>query len=634
MLQGINRIGKSWVGRVIVAVLFGFLIISFAIWGIGDIFRGSVRTQVATVGGVDITADAFRTAYQAEYQNLIRRTRRSITPEQARAAGLEERVLSRLVSEAAFDNEAKRLGLGISDELVIRDIQNDPAFKGVTGSFDRNVFGELIRQSGLTEAQYVRDRRFVMARQQLAESITGALRIPIAMREAVHRFQTERRSAETIRLGVAVLGDMPGATEAQLQGFYDDRKASFRAPEYRSITLLTLDLAALAKPAAVSDEDARAAYVRVQDTRYGVPERRTIQQILFPTQAEAEAAAERVKAGTPFETVATERGIDDATLNLGTLARGDMIDAATADVAFGLAEGAVSAPVPGRFGPVLLRVTKIEPGSLKPFEEVAGEIRTEIARDRARNEMQAVHDAIEDQRASAKPLAEIARERGFALVPVAGVDRTGRDKAGQPVASASGREAVLQAAFRAEIGADNEAIATQDGGYVWYEVTAIEGSRERPLAEVRDRVAEEWRRAEIARGLTEKARALAVRIDAGETPAAVSADLGLSVESATDLARGQAKDGLSAIVVTRLFATPVGKAASAAPDDETRILFKVTGATVPPFVTTTQESAATESQLRTLLTDDLLGEYIADVEKRIGVTLYRSNVRRAIGGET
>lgn len=633
MLQGINRLGKSWVGKVVVAILFSFLIASFAIWGIGDIVRGGVRTQVATVGGIDITAETFRTAYQTEYQNLIRRARRAITPEQARAFGLEQRVLQRLVSEAVFDHEARKLGLGVSDELVIRTIQADPAFRGPGGSFDRTTFNELLRQSGLSEGQYARDQRLVILRQQIAEALTGALRVPNAMREGVHRYQNERRTAELVRVTPALLGPAAVATDAQLQAFFDDRKGSFRAPEYRTIATVSLDAATLAKPDAVSEEDARAAYARVKDSRFGAPERRTIQQILFPSKAEAEAASTRIGAGTSFEDVARERGIDAATLNLGTLARGEMIDPATAAAAFGLAEGAVSGPVESRFGPALLRVTKIEAGSLKPFEEVAAEVRGEIARERARGEVQTLHDAIEDQRASAKPLAEIAKERNLALVQVAGVDRSGRDQAGQAAATVPGGEALLAAAFRSDIGADNEAIATPDGGYVWYEVTGISPGRERPLAEVRDRVAAEWLKAEVARGLADKARALVDRIDGGESVATVATELGLAWDTLTDLARGQAKESADVAAVTRIFATPVGKASSAPSGDENRVVFKVTGAAAPPFVTTTQESAQTEAQLKQLVSDDLLSEYIADVEKRIGVTTYPANVRRAIGGE-
>ena len=632
MLQGINRIGKSWVGRVIVTVMFGFLIVSFAIWGIGDIFRGNVRSQVATVGDVDITAEQFRTAYQAEYQNLIRRARRSITPEQARALGLEQRVLARLVSEAAFDQDTRRRGLSVSDELVIRTIQADPSYQGPNGAFDRNLFNEMLRQNGFTEQQFVREQRAVVARQQLAEALTGAYRVPLAMREAVHRFQSERRSVDYLKLGAAVLGDVSAPSAAQLQSFFDERKSSFRAPEYRALVLLRLDAAALAKPDAVSDEDAQAYYARLKDTRFGTPERRAIQQIVFGTKDEAEAALARIKGGTTFEEVAKDRGVDEATLNLGTLMRGDMLDPAVAAAAFALPEGGVSEVVVGRFGPVLVRITKIEAGNVKPFEEVKGEVKTELARERARAELTSVHDAIEDQRSSAKPLAEIARERGMALVRVAAIDRNGRDRAGTVVDLGPEREGVLAASFRADVGADIEAVTFRDGGYAWFEVTGIEPAHDRPLDEVRDRVVDEWRTNEVANGLAEKARIFSERLDKGEAPAALASELGLVVQNASDLARGQAKEGLTAAAVTRIFATPLGKAASVATDDPGRLVFKVTAATAPPFVTTTQESAAAEQQLRTLVADDLLSEYVADVEKRIGVKLYPANMTRAIGG--
>src|SRR4051794_2038755 len=98
MLQGINKLGRSWVGKVVVAVLFSFLILSFAIWGIGDIFRGRVNTTVARVGKTEISAEAFRNAYQSELQRLMRQTRQSITPERARALGLDTQILGRLTT--------------------------------------------------------------------------------------------------------------------------------------------------------------------------------------------------------------------------------------------------------------------------------------------------------------------------------------------------------------------------------------------------------------------------------------------------------------------------------------------------------------------------------------------------------
>ena len=195
----------------------------------------------------------------------------------------------------------------------------------------------------------------------------------------MHRYTTERRSASYINLLPAVAGEIPAPTPEQLQAFYNDRKGSFQAPEYRSVSVLALDSGSLAKPDTVSDADARQRYDQ-EKAKFGSPERRTVQQISFATPADAEAAFGRIKEGASFDAIAAERNVAPQDLELGTFARNEMLDPAVADAAFALQPNGVSGPVAGRFGPVLVRVTAIQPEAVKPFEEVAGEIRREIAR--------------------------------------------------------------------------------------------------------------------------------------------------------------------------------------------------------------------------------------------------------------
>jgi peptidyl-prolyl cis-trans isomerase D len=390
----------------------------------------------------------------------------------------------------------------------------------------------------------------------------------------------------------------------------------------------------LAKPEAVSDADARPRYEELKASRFGTPEKRTIQQIVFPTTEAAQAAAKRLAEGATFEAVAAENNIDPKSLELGTFAKSEMFDPAVADAAFSLAEGAVSGPIQGRFGNVIVRVTKVEPGSVKPFEEVAAEVKRDVALERARRELEEAHDAVEDLRASARPLSDVARERGLPLVSVPAVDRSGRDKAGNPVPDLPEREALINASFNSDVGADNEPLRTRAGGYVWFEVTGVEPARDKTLDEVRDAVVAQWRSDQVARQLTERARGVVERLDKGEALETVAAELSLPAKSASDLARNVAKDDLPADVVNRIFATPVGKAASAAAGEDSRVVFKVGGATMPPLVTSTNEAQRIEEQLRILLTDDLLAQYIARLQKDLGVTINQQNMRRAIGGES
>jgi peptidyl-prolyl cis-trans isomerase D len=124
------------------------------------------------------------------------------------------------------------------------------------------------------------------------------------------------------------------------------------------------------------------------------------------------------------------------------------------------------------------------------------------------------------------------------------------------------------------------------------------------------------------------------RLEKGETLAGLAGELGLKVQTATDLARTANSGDLTQAVVPRIFATPVGKVASTAVTDDKRVLFKVTAATVPPFVTSTQQASAEEEQLRNLLSEDLLAEYVADIQKQLGITVHPEMMRRAIGGES
>lgn len=631
MLRNMRKAGQTRVGKIIATVFFGALIVSFAIWGIGDIFRATPASAVAEVGSTTITVDQVRTAYTNELQRLGRQFRTVISPEQARAFGLDQQVVSNLVTEAVMAEQAKRMGLSVSDELVARSIMDNPTFKGADGQFNRALFDQALRNIGLSEAGFVQEQRSAMARLHLAEAIAGDITVPVAAKEALHRYASERRAAAYVLLTSAMAGDIPTPTAEQLQSFFNERKSTFRAPEYRAVSVMALDAASLAKPDTVSEADARQRYEH-QKAKYGTPERRTIQQITFPSQAEAEAAAAKIKEGATFEAIATERNISAPNLDLGTFTKVEMLDQAVADAAFGLEQGAVSAPIAGRFGPVLVRVTQIQPEAVRPFEEVAAELRQEAAQERAQGQIEKIHDEIEDLRAGAKPLADIAKEKGLTLVQVPAVEAGGLDKAGNPV-NLPEKGAVVKAAFASDIGVDNEALRTATG-YVWYDVTGIEPSREKYLDEVRDQVATQWREDQVAQRLSEKANQLSGRLEKGEAIEAVAQEAGAPVKNVTDLARNAAKDDLAAEAVNRIFAVPVGKAGHAANGTDARAVFKVTSATVPPLVTTTQAAQNAENQLRTGFGDDLLSQYITQVRQDLGVTINQQALRRATGGES
>ncbi|AZO81235.1 peptidylprolyl isomerase [Bosea sp. Tri-39] len=633
MMQGIRKAGQSLIGKLIIAVMFGFLIISFAIWGIGDIFRGYGRNAVAVVGKTEISIEQLRTAYQNEVQQLTRQQRRQISPELARALGLDQRVLSRLVTDATLDQTATKLGLAVSDETVRNILFNDPNLKNAAGQFDPNRFNELLRAMGLNEQGFVREQRAATMRQELAEMVVGAVTAPGALQELGHRLRHEKREIAYVTLPDSAAGEIPAPTEDALRKYFDERKAAFRAPEYRTANVLVLTAANLADPAKVSDADARARYEQIKAQRFGSAERRIVQQIGFPSIEEARAAKAKIDAGETFEAVGASRNIAAADLTLGTFTREGLFDPAVRDAAFALAQGAVSEPVQGGFGIVLLRVPTIEPARLKSFEEVADEVRRDVATSRAAEQMTELHDKIEDQRASAKPLAEIAKEFGLALRSFGPANSSLGKADGTQETALPGGDATQQAIFRSDIGVDNEATRLpNNGGYVWFDLSKIDPPRERSFDEVKAEVEKQWRADEVATRLSARAREIVQKLDAGEKLDAIAFAQGFAFEEAT-LGRQDQSDALPRNVVSLVFGTPAGKASSAAVENAGRVVFQVKAATVTPYVRTAEEAENFVRLLSSSISEDILAQYVGKLQNDLGVQVNQAALRNATGGQ-
>src|SRR5215218_5832004 len=136
MLRGIRKASSNWLGKIVMAVVMGVLIVSFAVWGIADIFKGFGQSTLAKIGRTEISTEQFRQIYTDKLQQLGRQFGRPLTQEQARAFGLDRQVLQQTIAEAALDEDARRMGLGQSDDQIRQLIMNDPNFKGVGGNFD------------------------------------------------------------------------------------------------------------------------------------------------------------------------------------------------------------------------------------------------------------------------------------------------------------------------------------------------------------------------------------------------------------------------------------------------------------------------------------------------------------------
>jgi peptidyl-prolyl cis-trans isomerase D len=630
MLRGLRKASSNWLGKAVMAAVVGFLVISFAIWGIGDVFRGFGRSTVAKIGRTEIAIEQFRTLYNDRLQQYSRQLGRPISADQARATGLDRVVVGQIFSEILLDERARALGLALSDAEVAKQITNDPAFRGPNGQFDRFRFEQTIRNAGYTEARFIAEQRRQLLRRELAGTIASGLSAPKTLVEAANRYQNEQRSIEYVLLDRALAGEIPSPPAEVLAKYFEDRKTLFRTPEYRKLVIVSLIPSEQARWIEISDADLKRAYEE-RRARYVTPEQRHILQIDFPNAEAASAAAERIAKGTSFAEIAKELGKSEKDIDLGTVPKAAVIDRAAADAAFALKEGEVSAPVQGRFGTVLVQVLKIEPEQVRSLEQVAGELKQELATARAKSEIFDLYNKIEDARAEGKSLAEAAANLKLEARTLEAVDRSGRDAAGTPVKLPDAQR-LLPAAFTTDVGVERDPLQIQDG-YIWYDVAGISPSRERSLDEVKAQVEARWRDQEIATRLDTKATEILDKLKGGATLTEAAAANHLKVETLTGLKRGEASGPLSAAGVDAVFRTAkdgAGNAEAVQPAEQ--IVFRVTDIVVPGLDMASEDAKRVLETLNRGLSEDILAEYIARLESEIGVTINQSALNQVVSG--
>ena len=275
-------------------------------------------------------------------------------------------MLAQLVAGAVLDEQASQLGLGLSQDKLATLTMDDPAFRGPDGRFSRQQFEYALRQIGMRPEDYLKNRGQVAIRQQIVEAVSDGLDAPDTFLRAVALYSGEDRTAEFIAVPKSLVEPIEDPSDAVLSTWFDENKANYAAPEYRKLAYITLLPETIADEAAISDEQVKADY-EANLARFTTPETRTIEQLVFANKEAAQAAFRFHQGRRDIRFDRDSPGQDPADTLLGTFSKDKVADDAVAEAAFALHADEVSPVVEGAFGPVLLRVTEIEPEIVKPL---------------------------------------------------------------------------------------------------------------------------------------------------------------------------------------------------------------------------------------------------------------------------
>lgn len=553
MLTSIRKHARSWVFKA----LFALLIAAFAVWGIGDVFRGAKTARpILKIGkNFEYTQADFDRELKLSLQRLSQIQGVQVTPAMFAAFGGAERLVDQAESKGLLQAYGEKLGIDVPQSAAIQMIESDPDFANQTGQFDRARFEYVLRQLGQSEAQYVETIRGQLRANQILVALMGALHAPEPLVRAVYLYTQEQRTAELLTISTASITDAGTPDEAALKKWHEDHADNYKAPEYRAAILVQMTPSDFIQDIAVSDEEIQQEYDSRKD-EFSTPEIRDVEQVVVQDQAVADRILAALKGGKKFaEAVKEATGGDPVAL--GQITK-DKLPADIADKVFALAADGVSEALKSPFGFHVVHVQSIIPGTTKTLAEVKGEIRNTLALGRAADAMESVREQLQDELAGGATLQEAATKLQLRLQTLPVIDATGKDPAGTDLGIAADAVGLI---FSTEQGDPGEITALNDGSYAVAQVTGVTAPALKPLDQVKDQVSADWIAGKQAEMAQAKAKAIVDKLKSAGDLGAEATALGATLKVSKPFFRGEGdpENGVDAALAQSLFKLKLGE---------------------------------------------------------------------------
>lgn len=517
MLDAFRKASQTW----FIKILFAMLILSFGVWGIGDVIRMRAEsTPAIVVGDQQISANQVTDEFRREVEQLAPAFGGKLTRDQARQLGLLQRTISQMVDRSLLDQSAESLKLGLDLDSLRRMIANTPVFQNELHVFDRNVYQRTLVRAGLTEKQFLESERGDIARQQLIELVGGGVKGPGAMAEPLFRYRNQQRVAETVTFPADKMPAPAKPDEAALQAFYKDHSSNFMAPELRAVSAVMIRMADVSGEIHPSEQDIEKAY-QVRQAEFETPEKRNVQQVLFDDKAKAQAFADAVRQGKDLAAAAKDAGQQVA--DLGWVSRKDVPLAPLADAVFGTPGPGVVGPVETPLGWHVAHISSVTPGQVRPLSDVRSVIAQDLIKDEATNRLYTLSTQLEDSIGSGAGIDEAANVVKVKPVKVVAMDDHGNGPDGKPLPGIPLAPDFLALAFQTPQGSTSEVTQFRDNsGYFVLHVDKATPPALKPFDAVKDQVLAAWMADQRDKAAHGQAEAAAERLKKGESVAAVA----------------------------------------------------------------------------------------------------------------
>jgi peptidyl-prolyl cis-trans isomerase D len=413
-MLGIMRKYKQ---SIIIKIVFSVIVLSFVgtiflIWGKGgDGLKGS--SYAVKVNGESISYDEYLKSYERAKDSLQQIYGQPVTPEIEKLLNLRKRTLDSLINTALVKQEAKRMGIKVSDDELVDAIAKIPYFQK-DGVFDKKLYDQVLRMNHITTTNFENGVRDDLAIAKAGKTIAD--KVTLTDQDLLQYFKktNDKIELQYVSYSPAEVRNSVTVTDQELTSYLQQHEKEFKTQEEIKLDYVLLNPAKLMPALTVSNDEIQTYYQKNIDRYQG-------KGGILPFEEVKERAKEdalKFKAAKQaYEKVAIALNKNLAANDLAAAAR--MIDVPVAETplftvqnppaslagetdvikkAFATKQGELGGPVETAKGIYLFKVTVRNPSVVPPLAKVRGEVEkrlidqksVELARKKAEEALQAM----------------------------------------------------------------------------------------------------------------------------------------------------------------------------------------------------------------------------------------------------
>ncbi len=468
MLDFLRRNASGPFGLALIILL----VLAFSVWGIGDIFRNYDVGTLARIGDREVEAQEFLFRYNREVNRVSSELERFVSTEEARESGLDYQILSNLILEKTINSSGDKMKLRPSDQSLADRIKNTNSFKNAFNQFDKNVFNQVLRQNGITEALFLEMERDSLSQVQIYRALFDNLELSKEFNNLIYKFQYEDREIEYVILNLkeSSLEEL-SLTEIDVDDYYKKNRNRYKSEPTRNFSLITLLEVDLSSSIDVEENTIREIYQNnVQD--YEKQEKRTYYLIPFLDQESANSALIDFEENKDILKIINKRGLTIQDVEQKSLSIDQGLTPEISKLAFESNLNQLTGAVEGPFGPSLVYVKNIEKATRSSFEETREQITEDYKSNIVQDKIYSLYNLIEDQRAEGLTFEEISKENSLDLNQYKDVNENGKNFFNEDL-DESLKNALLEMIFEANVGMEIEPYEDESGNIIFLRVDDI-----------------------------------------------------------------------------------------------------------------------------------------------------------------